>query len=233
MVGPTCQARDGPVKSSDRDALSTPNIPVSEIRGKNAAFASPMCAFAEMSCCSAWRISGRRSSSIDGSPAGTWGGAACASRTPPRGIGSGFRLRDPPLDAGHGRRRGRQLLFGAAHVEFVGEPLFESPPHQLERGLSRGKRPPIDVGFPIELQKIEVALGDIADQCGEDRASIFRAREQIASCRLRPTPEPPPQIELESQVHARAIEVLGYAGAWKRAKGGERKALLRETLVRV
>ena len=41
------------------------------MRGKNAARAAPMLALAAISCCSAWRMSGRRSSKSDGIPTGT------------------------------------------------------------------------------------------------------------------------------------------------------------------
>ncbi len=56
--------------------LAVPTLAVSEMRGKKAARAAPMLALAAISCCSAWRTSGRRISTSDGSPAGSVGAAA-------------------------------------------------------------------------------------------------------------------------------------------------------------
>ena len=44
----------GPVKRSESDAASVPTSPKSEMRGKKFARATPMRAFAAISCCSAW-----------------------------------------------------------------------------------------------------------------------------------------------------------------------------------
>ena len=91
IAGPTCHTRAGPVNRSDRATLSTPNMPVNEIRGKNSAFAAPIRALAATSPCSACRMSGRRSRRSDGSPAGIVGRVVCPSNAVPRGIGAGFR----------------------------------------------------------------------------------------------------------------------------------------------
>jgi hypothetical protein len=53
--------------------LSNPPDPVSAICGKYAARATPICAFAATTACSACWMSGRRSISADGRPAGTSG----------------------------------------------------------------------------------------------------------------------------------------------------------------
>jgi hypothetical protein len=58
--------------------------------GKYWARAAPIRAFAAIRSCSAWRRSGRRSSSSDGSPAGTGGGTSACSGWPAR-IGPGLR----------------------------------------------------------------------------------------------------------------------------------------------
>ena len=50
-----------------------PALAVSVMRGKNAARAAPMFALAAISACSAWRTSGRRSSTSDGRPTGSSG----------------------------------------------------------------------------------------------------------------------------------------------------------------
>src|SRR2546422_5996465 len=51
---------------SENAALSEPARPVSEIAGNMAARAMPICALAAIIVCSAARMSGRRSSSIEG-----------------------------------------------------------------------------------------------------------------------------------------------------------------------
>ena len=66
-------------RSVDSTELSAPKSPVSEMVGNSAAFATPICAFAAISCSSARRISGRRSMSEEGSPAGTTGMRGCWS----------------------------------------------------------------------------------------------------------------------------------------------------------
>ena len=61
------------VNRPDSAALWNPPAPVNEICGKYAAFATPMSAFAAMSCCSAKATSGRRSRRPDGRSTGTSG----------------------------------------------------------------------------------------------------------------------------------------------------------------
>ncbi len=80
-----------PPVSADTSGLAVPNSAVRFSFGKNSALATPMRALAPTSCCSAWRRSGRRSSSADGSPAGTVGTTACAYIGSPRGMGMGLR----------------------------------------------------------------------------------------------------------------------------------------------
>ena len=49
-----------------------------------------MAALKATSSCSVWRMSGRRSSSADGNPAGTSGACGCSVRLRPRGTGCGL-----------------------------------------------------------------------------------------------------------------------------------------------
>ena len=60
------------------------------ILGNRSACATPIRAVAAVSCCSACRMSGRRSSSSEGNPAGTAGGSVCSVSARPRGIRAGF-----------------------------------------------------------------------------------------------------------------------------------------------
>ncbi|MNS73077.1 hypothetical protein D3C72_1065060 [compost metagenome] len=80
ISGPSIHVREDHLNRFDRSADSKPNSAVSEIRGKNAAFATPIRALAAAICRSAAAMSGRRSSSSDGRPAGTATGAVSKGR---------------------------------------------------------------------------------------------------------------------------------------------------------
>ncbi len=88
-LGPICQMWLAELNTSSTVALSKPAAPVTVIRGKNAATATPMRALAAASSRSASATSGRRSSSAEGSPAGTRGGLT----RPGRAWRSGTRWR--------------------------------------------------------------------------------------------------------------------------------------------
>ena len=60
-------------KRFERSVLTAPKTPVRLIVGKKLAIAAPTLALAATSCCSACRMSGRRSRRADGRPAGTSG----------------------------------------------------------------------------------------------------------------------------------------------------------------
>ncbi|MOA05926.1 hypothetical protein D3C78_1255390 [compost metagenome] len=60
-----------PLNSPDSSLLVVPARAVRLMLGKNAARAAPMSALAALSACSAWRMSGRRCSSAEGSPTGS------------------------------------------------------------------------------------------------------------------------------------------------------------------
>ena len=64
-------------------------LPVSEMRGKNAARAAPMLALLAISNCSAWRTSGRRVRTSEGTPAGSSGNVADAVIGSPGGRSAG------------------------------------------------------------------------------------------------------------------------------------------------
>jgi hypothetical protein len=80
----------GPSKRVSNSVLVTPKEPVSAMRGKRRALASPMFAVAAARSCSAARTSGRRSSRAEGSPAGTVLGSFCSSIARPRGMAPGL-----------------------------------------------------------------------------------------------------------------------------------------------
>ena len=72
-----------------RSLLATPALAVSVMRGKNAARAAPMLAFSASRFCSAWRTSGRRTSSSDGTPAGRSLKKPCSASPKPAGRSAG------------------------------------------------------------------------------------------------------------------------------------------------
>src|SRR5207244_12324700 len=82
------QIIDAPV-TVDRSELAVPSSAVRLTLGNNYALATPICALALTSCCSACRRSGRRSRSVDGNPVGTVGTTGCSYIGLPRGIGVG------------------------------------------------------------------------------------------------------------------------------------------------
>ena len=69
--GASVQPHEPLLNRPDNALLAVPALAVRAMRGKNAARAAPMLALAAISCCSAWRMSGRRSSRSDGMPSGT------------------------------------------------------------------------------------------------------------------------------------------------------------------
>ncbi len=115
--------------------LTVPNAPVSEIVGKYSDLATPMRALAAMSVCSARRMSGRRSSSSDGTPAGTAGRISCiegqaarnGSRVAPEQHTQGvFGLADGALDVRDARERILVLGLRLAQVHLGDDPVVGS-----------------------------------------------------------------------------------------------------------
>src|SRR5690242_19447651 len=70
--------------------LARPNKEVRPIRGKKFAVAIPTCALANRNCCSAVKMSGRRSSNAEGKPTGISGGTICSRSLAVCGIGLGL-----------------------------------------------------------------------------------------------------------------------------------------------
>ena len=117
-AGANCHTLAGPEKRFDRESLWTPRKPVRLIRGKYAAFATPMKALAATRFCSAALMSGRRSRSEEGNPGGTEGGLFLFGQGTASRLGLGVAaeqktdlilgLFDEPL-------RDRNCLSGAVH----------------------------------------------------------------------------------------------------------------------
>ena len=118
-------------------------------------------------------MSGRRSSSADGRPAGTSGGCGWSTSSRPRVIGAGkvaeqhadevLLLRDAPLDVGDGRAGAEHQLLGLAHVDQRRHAAALAHLRQLQRLLARRQRPPRDLELQVERAQPEVGVGDLAD----------------------------------------------------------------------
>ncbi len=95
--GASIQLPEPPLNRSDSALLAVPALAVRAMRGKNAARAAPMLALAAISCCSAWRMSGRRSSRSDGMPSGT--SRRASARSSPCIVGSSRSGRGCPTSS--------------------------------------------------------------------------------------------------------------------------------------
>ena len=80
-IGPDPDMRLHQAENTLLRPKAPPPEPVSAICGKNSALATPISALVATSTCSASRMSGRRSISAEGNPAGTSGGTAAPSAT--------------------------------------------------------------------------------------------------------------------------------------------------------
>src|SRR5437868_15541097 len=85
ICGEKLQVCEGPVNKSPRFAEAVPAEPVNKIRGKNAARAAPMSAFAALRVCSAAKMSGLRCKTSDGTSAGTRFNKCCCPKGFPVG----------------------------------------------------------------------------------------------------------------------------------------------------
>ena len=165
---------------SESSVLTEPTPAVRVMRGKNAARAAPMLAFAERSWCSAARMSGRRSRTSDERPARTGRGALTAER--PSGSSSGLDGRahqdrervlvdgEERRVAGDVRAGGLHLALDLAELEVRRDAQVAALLDQGERGLLRlegSLREPEAVGVRRDRQ---VALGH-----GRDEGHLRRA----------------------------------------------------------
>ncbi len=155
-----------------------------------------MRAFAAISSCSDWRMSGRRSSSAEGSPAGTCRRMRLidkflAARRDGPGIISKqdaqqiFLLPDAPFQVGNVRRRGVDELLGLPNVENRIDAVFHERLGQLQRFFARGQSALGNVEFEIEFAKLKISGGHVGDQRGVHFLARPIAGQQIARAPLR------------------------------------------------
>ena len=143
-----------------------PPDPVSEICGKNAAFATPISAFAAIRFCSASRISGRRSM-MRGRKAGRYfGGKRLRHQGKParhtlrviakQDADRVFLLSDLPFQIRNGGIRRIQYLLCLEHIEFCGHTVAPAADGELDRIYLCLHRIARDLELQVELQQREV-----------------------------------------------------------------------------
>jgi hypothetical protein len=149
-------------------------------------------------------MSGRRSISEEGSPAGTsaWCGCSVAR---PRAIGQVaaqqhadevLLLRDLPLERRDLAGRAVDQLLGLAHVEQGRHAASFAYLGQLQRLLPRRECSPRNIQFQIQRAQAEVRARDLADQGGQHRPASPLCGEQLSAGRFGGTAELAPEIEL-------------------------------------
>ena len=212
--------RAGPLKRSPSDALSEPKKPVSAMRGKSDARATPMRAFAATSRCSASTMSGRRSSRSEGSPSGNDGERRCAGvgderhrvvRRSRAGCGRGATPARSPATVAplleHRKLRARRsdVGFELAQREIGDEAGIVALPLQLEvaacapRSCGASRRP---------ARRARAACSTTARSGSRARCAPSRARpasRAVRRARRARAAQPSPQIELVGDVERRAV----------------------------
>src|SRR5690349_21353829 len=118
-------------------------------------------------------------------------------------------LRDLPLEIRDCDRGLIDLRFELTNVELGDQPLLEATQRQLERLLSGCERSLRDLEVEIELTKLQIRGGHIADEREDDGSAPLLAREILGPRGLRVPAQPPPEIELPLQIRCRLHHVEG------------------------
>ena len=186
------------------------------MRGKSIALASPMFAVPAARVCSASRMSGRRSRSSDGSPAGTAAGSFCSSTARPRRIGPGLRPRSTDssfslsaieaLEVEDHRFDALQLRLGLAEVHLGGDAALEAvlrELHVLAPGLDRA---PGDLEPAVEVAQLEVRPGHVRDERQDRGAPGLLGAEKEGLLGFRGAPDAPEEIELPGHIGGEGVD---------------------------
>ena len=191
---------------ADISGLAVPRMPVRLSLGKNSALATPTCALARTSCCSTWRRSGRRSSRVEGNPAGTVGTTGCPYIGVPRGIGAGALPR-------------RMLIwFSFATTWFSSSGMFACAPpsapsaravwsleatpepqailEQVVGALERLGAVARDLELHVQREQLEVRLSQVADQRQPHAAPRLLGGQQVRARGLVGSADAPPDVQL-------------------------------------
>ena len=205
---------------SDSSRLSPPKKPVSETLGNMAARATPICALAEARNCSACRTSGRRSSRLEGSPAGGTGRHRQAAHH-----ARGHRNTGLAGQQGHLRLGQRALALELTQldrrvdaqglrlveVEPRGGPALQAHREQALALLARGQGFARDHDLLVERAQREVGLRDQPDDGLPHHLAAVGTRQGLGTRRFGGAPQLAPEVELEG-ADRREPEVV--ARAW-------------------
>ena len=148
-----------------------------------------MFAVAAASVCSASRMSGRLSSSSDGSPAGTAAGRFCSLTAMPRRIGPGLRPSSTESSFSFAeisrssveldRLDALELRLGLAEVQLSGDAALEAVLGELHGLAARLDRVTRDLEPEVGVAQLEVGPGHVRDQREHGGAArLLRAQEE-------------------------------------------------------
>ena len=210
-----------PAVNAETSGLTFPRSAVSPILGKNSATATPTCALAERRFCSAARISGRRSSSADGSPAGTSGGIDCWSNVVLRATGPGLRAEqhidlvflegDLPFHLGHLGGGGRQRSLGPRGIESGGNAALESLVEDPQGFLECNRRTLGNLQLKIQLQQFKIGQRDVADETEHHPPTSFFGRQKLRPGGFVQTPDAAPEVNLPGGAQGGERRISGVA----------------------
>ena len=155
----------------ESSVLAMPTLPVSEMRGKKAARAAPMLALAAISCCSAWRMSGRCSSTSEGRPAGT---------RPASAPSAAARRAGRPAAAGPAAAPARS---GPAHAGAAASPGWHAPRPPATRRCAVPPRRP---------RRLRSARAPACNDASRD-PSVLRVTATVRRRRAAPVRHWPPR----------------------------------------
>ena len=183
--------------------------------------ATPICALAAISCCSACRMSGRRSSKDEGSPAGTssgWGWPPafspeqCLRIFAEQNADEVLLLLNPLFKVRDGCSGGKDELLSLADIEQRGCAVIGKNLGQPERVFSRRKRLARDFQFQIQLAQLEICAGHVAHQRTDNRALCPLLCQQAGPSRLRGPPVSSPEVQFPCRRETQLVAVVSMLG---------------------
>ena len=188
---------------------------------RNRLFATPMRAVAAASWSSAWRMSGRRSNSADGTPGRhlrqrelleqRTAARHRLGRAADQHADRVLRLLDLALGLHHRLGGLRHEDLRLADVDHAGDTARLAHLHELQVLLARLERALGDLQLVVERAEVEVRGRHVGHQGAEDEAPRVHRGQQVGARRFGGSPETAPEIDLERQVEAgdRAELILG------------------------
>ena len=196
-----------------------------------------MRALAATSCCSAARMSGRRSSNSDGSPAGTSTRIGVRSQRATARNGAGvaaeqhaervLELAGLTLEVGDVVGGGGQLALAPSQIELRADALPGAGAQDAHALAPRVDRSPADRELLVDLEQRDVARRHVAHERQQHRAPRLLGGQDVRARGFRRAREPTPQIHLERQVERGAEDLalqeaaghVGHREGWERDRG--------------